>query len=57
MPCHLLGFLISQRAFDAQGLLGVGAFILDASTTECWNVAGCPRRLKRHAKTPLNADE
>ena len=57
MPCHLLGFLISQRAFDAQGLLGVGVFILDASTTECWNVAGCPRRLKRHAKTPLNADE
>jgi len=24
MPCHLLVFWISQRAFDAQGLLGVG---------------------------------
>jgi len=26
MPCHLLGFWISQRAFDDQGLLGVGIF-------------------------------
>ena len=28
MSCHLLGFWISQRAFEAQGLLGVGVLCL-----------------------------